>query len=276
MKPNRNDESGIAALLLAVVLMLVILAMVATAAAYTSSIQLPRIRYEQRQYIQSAANRIGDYYRVNAWALSQGTSFPLSNDQLLTNAGINKKFNIQLCVSQQQFLGAYKIPYYNIWVWVPHAGGGKPAVCGTNSFTPNSVTDYDEYSGAIAQQSLFLATEKTMRDLGANLVTAFEAAQQSGGVHNVDVDYFKPYGCDGDNGAGPLGCAESWTNASEMSLGDWVGSSSLYHRNAWGQELQLDNTTPVANDQEPPYTIYIRSELPGGAYLEEEFAEPIG
>ncbi|PKY09765.1 hypothetical protein B1757_13270 [Acidithiobacillus marinus] len=276
MDKNQKNESGVAALLLAVVIMLVLLAMVATAAAFTSSIQLPRIQYEQKQYVQSVVKRIGAYYQSNAWALSQGKTFPLTASELLTDVGVNQKYGLQLCIGDQQQLGQYRLPYYNIWAWVPHPGGGKAPVCGSNTFTPNSVQNFALYSGAVAQQNLLLASAKSMRDLGAALVTGFEAAQQSGGVHNIDVDYFKPYGCDGDNGAGPLACAESWTDASQMSLDSWIGSSGLYRRNAWGQELQIENTAPVANDQEPPYTIFVRSLLPGGAYLEQEFSEPIG
>ena len=270
------SDSGAAAILLAVALGIIMLAVLATAASLTHSVQQPRISYKQREYLAASRTRIGSYYYENAWALSQNATFPLSGNTLLTDSDIVPRYNIQTCVSSEEFLGAYQIPYFNIWLWIPPAGGGMDATCSGGSFTPNNVTNYTEYSGVVAQTELLKAAEEQVDDAGGDLVAAFAAMQQSGGVHNANIDYFKPSNCDGNNGGGMLSCAESWTSASAMGLRNMIGAGAIFHRNGWGQELQMINTNPIANDQTIPFTIFIRSPLPGGQYIESEYAEPLG
>lgn len=282
MKPSGGgisinpSESGAAVILLAVALSIVMLALLATAASLTHSVQQPHVNQEQQDYLATVRTRIGAYYYENAWALSQSTTFPLSGNALLTDSDVVPRYNIQICVSGENFLGTYQIPYFNIWLWVPPAGGGSDATCSGGTFTPNNVTNYTEYSGATAQTELLKASEEQVDEVGNDLVAAFAAMQQSGGVHNANIDYFKPGNCDGNNGGGMLSCAENWTNAPAMGLKNMIGAGTIFHRNAWGQELQMVNTNPIANDQTIPFTIYIRSPLPGGQYIENEYAEPLG
>jgi len=273
---NNLSESGAAVILLAVALGMIMLALLATTAALTHSVQQPRVSDEQQTYLAETRTRIGAYYSENAWALSQNAKFPLTDGELLTDSDVVRRYNIQVCVSAEHFLVTYQIPYFNIWLWVPPAGGGTDATCSGGYFTPNNVTNYTEYSGAEAQTELLKSAEEQVDDAGSDLVAAFAAMQQSGGVHNANIDYFKPGNCDGNNGGGMLSCAENWTNASGMGLRNMIGAGTIFHRNGWGQELQMVNTNPIANDQTIPFTIFIRSPLPGGQYIESEYAEPLG
>ena len=274
-KPPREhpDEQGIAVLLLVVTLGLVLTAVIVSIAVDSYSINVPEVTVRQQDYLTHAIRRLNQYYRSNAWMLSQGASFPLSATALLTNAGITPQYNVHVCVSQQQTFGTYHIPYYQIWLYMPSRGGGDEPTCSGGNFTANGAQASALYSGEKAQSALLASTENQLNRLGTLLVQGSAAAVQGGASHDEDVDYFLSQQCS-DNGSGNIACASSWRSVAGAGISSLIGSVAAFGTNAWGEPIQYSNEGPYANDQQPPYSISLRTELPGGSYLQESFDQP--
>lgn len=268
-----HEEQGIAVLLLVVTLGLVLTAVILSIAADSYSINVPEITVRQQDYLTHAIRRLNQYYRSNAWMLSQGSSFPLSGTALLTNAGITPQYNIHVCVSQQQTFGTYRIPYYQVWLYMPSRGGGDEPTCSGGNFTANDAQASALYSGEQAQSALLASTENQMNRLGTLLVQGSAAAVQGGASHDEDVDYFLSQQCN-NNGSGNIACASGWRSVAGAGISSLIGSASAFESNAWGQPIQYSNEIPNANDQQPPYTITLRTQLPGGSCLQESFDQP--
>ncbi|MBU2734576.1 hypothetical protein HAQ00_02300 [Acidithiobacillus caldus ATCC 51756] len=268
-----TDEQGIAVLLLVVTLGLVAVAVIYFIAADSYSVNVPEVTARQQKYLAQAVQKLNRYYRANAWALSQGSTFPVSSKSLLTQADIIPEYNVQVCISNRKTFGTYQIPYYDIWIYTPSRGGGNEPTCSDGNFVANGAQASTLYSGEEAQSALLSNTENQLNRLGTLLVQGAAAAVQGGASHDEDVDYFLSQQCS-PNGSGNIACAGSWSDTSGAGLSSLIGSAAAFEINAWGQPIQYSNESPNADDAQPPYTISLRTELPGGQYLQETFDQP--
>jgi len=270
--PN-DRQQGIATLLLVITLGLVIMAVITVIAASTYSLNAPEVTVRQQHYLEHAIQQVANFYKENAWYLSQGNQFPLSPTELFTDAGIAREYNVQACISNQEKFGSHSIPYYNIWLYTPSQGGGDEPTCVDGVFTQNDAQAVVEYSGEEAQSQLLAATEKKMDTLGSLLVQASGAAIEGGPTHDVDVDYLAAAACNPSD-AGTIACSSNWNNISGSGMSQLIGTTSGFAESDWGQPITYSNEAPNDSNIEPPFTISLRTELPGGAYLTKTFTQP--
>ena len=280
MSSRPNNESGAAFLLFVLGLMLVMGSTVVLMASEVPIATHQSLVLAQQQYLHRARERLITWYKTQAALLDSagsGSVSPVSASGLFAAAGINERWNAQAFISTEQCQTATQgqLCYRNIWVAVPATSGAAPTLT-NNVFQPGS-SQYIEVSGQPIESLLYRQSLDQLDRLVTRIDAGYAAYESSGGVHNINLDWFAPApnsGCGVPNGVGPFNCSgggfESISNVIPSSF--TAGNRAT---NAWGLPVTANNSGSPANDVANPYTMVLESALPWGGSLLATAVEPM-
>jgi hypothetical protein len=283
MSSQPSNESGAAFLLLVLGLMLVMGAAAALMAAAVPLATHQSLVLAQQQYLQRARERLTNWYKTQAVLLDStgsGSASPVPASGLLAAAGISERWNAQAFVSSEQCMAVSQgqLCYRNIWVAVP-ATSGPPPTLSNNRFQPGTA-QYIEVSGQPIESLLYRQSLNQLDRIVTRIDAGYSAHEASGGVHNINLDWFTPHSCGGaQNGAGPFNCSGGGFVPISAIFSSTRGSKSFAAgnsaRNAWHLTITANNSGAPANDITSPYTMVLKSPLPWGGSLLATAVEPM-
>ncbi len=279
----RRSQGGYAALALVLVVAVTLAALIAAYSARRGYVGVSQTHRAQREFLTRAQRRITRYYSTNAAAMDANLNAPWTGAQLLVNAGVPPRWQVEALVGTRQSLpidgGAATLDYRDIWLALPGNATGGPATpatlnSATNTFNPGTSPAWAEIHGETVEAALTVRAQQQLNRWNSRLTAMYAADTASDAGRNVGVDYWQPAGC-GPYGGGTIVCTNGqFLPASNVGLSTVLGAQRISVNNPWGLALQISNTVD-ANDTAPPYTMAIESPLPWGGALDATVTEPL-
>lgn len=265
------------------VLMTALSALIAAYSARRGYAGASQTQRTQRAFLARAQRRVVRYYTAQAAAMDANANAPWTGPQILVQAGVPPRWQIQALVGTRQSTpidgGTVTLDYRDIWLVLPGSATGGPAATPmlntvANTFNPGSSPAWTEIHGENVEDALAVSAQQQLDRLTSRLTAMYAADTASDPGRDVGVDYWQPNGC-GPYGGGLIACTNGqFLPASTVGLETALGAQRISTSNPWGLALTLSNTVD-ANDTAPPYTLAIESPLPWGGSINATVTGPL-
>lgn len=210
---------------------------------------------EKEKYIKNIGDSIYAWYDNNAWDIDSDVNAIPSAD-IQSQAALVPYYGLQVASSKQ--LTKDNISYHVIVAWLPTTDvTGTSFDPDTGIFTagtPESALHYYYLNGYNIEIDKVSKTEKKVSVLAKLLEGWFEGRVSSASYSEIGENWFRTPSCVSPNSR-YLPCADTLTDASTLlSTQGIIDTNTLL--NAWGQPIQVLNTTP--------YLVNIHTNTPWG------------
>lgn len=214
-----------------------------------------------------AYSRLDDWYRTRS---AEAEPFVLTNApsvarmrQALRLEGIEPRVQLLRAPVRSS---AHGVAFSRFLLWIPPTGRADDTAWDASLGTWRVGSDVAarEYSGQGVQIARFGQSTQRLQELARALEQWFSWRVALDPAHDAGRNYFHAANC-ASPAANELACYAANSPVSTTDLGSRIGVSGSGFTDAWGRDIEIDNTVPTLGADLPPFSVRVRFVPPGTA-----------
>lgn len=245
----------------------------------------------QREYLESFHGYAKEWYELNSANIDSNLfADEFNTERFLAESGFQLRYGAEVALSRR--ISAGSLRYRNIVVWLPtDEDSTNPPSFNLDTGEFVSCTEppckerlYTEFSGKEVQSQLLKKAQFQLDELALKSQQFFKSKMTSDFERDLTKNHFRPEGFFSEEPKFPIldGYAPVTGNFTGESLSPLSGSvldalsmNTSFSRNPWGLPIEVNNSSPEAENNTPPYTVVYRSITPWGQALTRFAVQPL-
>lgn len=248
-------------------------------------------KLSQQEYLEDFQKYARDWYELNAQNIDSNLfASDFSAERFLVESGFQLRYGAEVALSRRIESGVLR--YRNIVVWLPtDEDSTNPPLfdLDTGDFQPCSEAPCKErafavFSGKEVQARLLQRAQFQLDEIALKSQQYFKSRMISDSERDLTKNHFRPEGFFSESPKFPVltgftpVAGSSNLNLSEPVAGSVLDALSMgmaFSRNPWGVPIEVNNSSPEAENNTPPYTVLYRSITPWGQTLTRFAVQPL-
>lgn len=303
MRTSLKKQSGLIGMFLVFIYSVIAFTMIIGMISYFNQEFRSSVDDSKMEYLNESAAKLESWYQTNAGIYDNpALNLILTEDDLFKKANIQKKYGAQILVSNiisytypQGGGNLMQVTYHTIIFRLPVFGINDTSTfnVATGAFTPSSPNElYKIIDGKKIEIDNIIKATNMMKKFAQILELRFKSKLEMDPVHDVNYNYFRAADCASPT-AEEIPCTNGFVDVNSPVLGNlneilgdngvsvtYPGLNFSQYTSPWvinglPDTLQIDNTSPNANDQNPPYYMALRVMTPWNTPIIVIATEPI-